>query len=96
MIESRSPCLPRHSLVLSHLPLVEDIRFWLVVVFFYVSFCGHLRPDVFLFLFVFAAQFATPNDSKTHSLHVPPWSCAFPDVPPNAETNFLLIVVFPH
>jgi hypothetical protein len=41
MIVSRPPCAPCRSLVLSHLFFVEAVRFWLVVVFFYVV----LRPS---------------------------------------------------
>ncbi len=37
-----------------------------------------------------------PNNDKTHSLHVLPQLRTLPDVPPTAETDFLLIVVFPH
>ncbi len=54
-----------------------------------MPFCSHL------ILFIFAAQFAAPNDGKTPPTHIPSWSSAFPDESPTANITFCWLLRSP-
>ncbi len=84
-MESRFPHAPPLSNLLAFLSLVTPACFWLVVAF-EILISSHLRPRHFVVVVV--AQFAAPNNGMASAPHVPPRSCALPNIAPTANTNF--------
>jgi hypothetical protein len=42
----------------------------------------------FVYFYFFVAQFAAPNDGMASAPHIPPRSCALPNIPPTTNANF--------
>jgi hypothetical protein len=88
-MESGFPHTPTLPNLLAFLSSITLACFWLVIAF-EISNSSYLRPQHFFFV---VAQFAAPNNGMVSAPHVPPRSCALPNIPPTPNANFWLVVV---